>query len=464
MTDTEMSARRAAEFVANLSWDAIPAASRRQAQLTLRDTLGTLLGGIRTDSAKMAASFAEGEGSGGGAPVLVSGRRQGRVLAAFANSVAASALDYDDGYYLGGGGHTGAVVVPALLSACVGHGTSTTVRDFLCAQISAYEVAMRIGHLVNPSSGLEGHHYAGTAASVGAAAGVARLLGLDEQGIEQAIRISWSHTPVAHLQHPMIKESMGWSSATAVAAGLLAETGFHASCGEETRNVYGMPSTPLDSEVARLDPFVTGLGSTFESANTYLKPYAACRRLHAAADALLEMLEEYRIGASDVATVTVYTQAPGHLLSNRRPTSMEHAQYSFPFVLGAIAWHRAAGPEQISKENLPNEHILDFANRVYVEHDPHLDSYWCHSNPSRVAVVTHSGSTFEKQRLKAKGDPGKPMAEAELRNKFLSLVVPALGRGSAETLADLSFVEEGGTVDDVLALMLGSRSAVGSDD
>ncbi len=95
---------RLGQFVAGLQWDAIPDAARTRAALTLRDTLGCILGGSITPAGRIATK-------------VRTGTAVNSTFRAFELAVHASALDFDDGHYRGGAIHPGSVIVPSLIGA-----------------------------------------------------------------------------------------------------------------------------------------------------------------------------------------------------------------------------------------------------------------------------------------------------------------------------------------------------------
>lgn len=431
-----------AKAVSVMRWETVPDGARRQAKLALLDTLGTMLGGVRTDFAVIAAHVARSEGGDGPARICATGVCTSRANAAFANAVAANALDFDDGHYLGGAIHPGAATIAALLATADGREITST--EFLTAQIAAYEVAIRMGYLLWPREPGVRNHTSGTSAAVGAAAGAAKLLGLDSDGIRRAMQIAWGHAPMAFTQFPMVKESLGWAAATGVMAAALSAAGFMG--GPENKPSAAVrarrPPTPFD-EARGSEEFVTSLGVKYETEATYFKQYATCRFTHAAADGFAEILTGRGLTAADVAHVTVGTHRWAVHLTDTEPTAVEYAQYSFPFHLGAVAVDGCAGPDQISERRLHDEGILRVARLVTVEHHDDLDRYFPGHYPARVEVVTHSGRKYSVERVNARGDPELPLSPDSLMAKFESLARPVLGPATAALAAKTWATVEG---------------------
>ena len=246
-----------AEFAESLTWSAIPPPARERAQLALRDTIGTIIGGSTTTAGRVATAAAQH--AGGGTPIVATSARSTAPLAAFATAVNASALDFDDGHYRGGAIHPASVVVSSLLVAL--NDCDADLTEFLTAQVVGYEIGLRAAHLLWPRHELDDYHCTGTAAALGAAAAVAKLRGADGDCIARAVAIAWAHAPMSTFQLPMVKESIGWSAATAMFAADLAAAGFMAMPHRvESAMDATFAPTPFHRPGAMDDPFVASLG------------------------------------------------------------------------------------------------------------------------------------------------------------------------------------------------------------
>ncbi len=418
------------EFVDDLDESRIPAPAMGQVRAAFRDTLGTMLGGVATRSAQIAAEVA---GRDAGATRVVAGGTASACMAAFANGVAASALDYDDGHYQGGAIHPASVIVPTLLATAP---PGATIDDFLVAHVAGAEVAIRASHLLWPQHPADDYHCTGTGGALGAAAAAAKLRGLDADGIGRAIAIAWAHAPMSAFQWPMLKEAIGWSAATATMAVSLAEAGFMGFPDDRRSPAPDVfPPTPFDRDGAMDDPFVATWGTVFEAANTYFKPYAACRYTHAAAGGLATFMQDEGVGADDIAAIEVGTHRSAVFLSDSQPPTLEHAQYSFPFVLAAIAVYGAAGSREMSERNLDNEAIGAVCRRTTVSYAPDLDDLYPAHYPARLVVRGTDGSSAELLCKIAPGDAEAPLDNDRLRAKFVELAEPTLGTDEALALA-----------------------------
>lgn len=431
--------KKMAAWAANLEWEDIPGEIRERAKDALSDTVATMTAGVSTSSANIALTVA-GRTSGD-SPLAGRGKGSSPTMAAFANAVAASALDFDDGHYMAGAIHPGSVIVPAVLAAS---SESTTVRDALTAQIVGYEIGLRAAHRLWPKHDADHYHATGCAGAIGAAAAAAKIAAGNADEIERAVKIGWLHAPMATFGTPMVKESIGWGAATGVMAAELAAAGFM-----QLPDGYTVPKndvlheTPFHEPGADTDPFIGSIGEVYETGNTYFKSFAACRYTHAAGAGFQSLLAEHSITSDQIVRVRVGTHEAATFLDELRPGTIDSAQYSFPFVIATLAISGAVGAKEMDASRLDEPSRLAFAEKVRLEHDADLDQYYPARYPSRVTVETADGKTVSGVYLDAPGDPGTSFGSAELELKWLDLLSPHVGDEAAGILAQLRDVDTG---------------------
>lgn len=153
------------------------------------DTIGVLLAGSVHDSTRIALKVvADGQSSG---PCSVLGTRikLDQFNAAFANGIAAHALDYDDSNYQLFG-HPSVAVIPALLAAS--EQVEVTGGEFIKAYLAGFETAARVGLSVNPYQYRHGWHPTATIGIFAAVAGAGLLLRLSPDEMANALGIAVS--------------------------------------------------------------------------------------------------------------------------------------------------------------------------------------------------------------------------------------------------------------------------------
>ena len=435
-----MATREAAKFIASIDLKDLPKNVVNHAKLCVMDSLGGMLGGLDSRAARISREVAAARGGREEASLFGSSMRVPAPQASFANCIAASALDMDDGHNLGG--HPGAVIVPSALAVAEAQGASG--KGFLEGVIVGYEIAIRaMDNLVARESGGpypfpatgSPYHSTGTGGAYGAAAASARLLNANQEEIVQALGIAAAHSPstrpyqIQVLGHTA-KECIGWGGITGVEAAFLAKHGFTG------------PDTLFDDERARKTSVDT-IGTSFEILNNYFKAYPSCRYTHAALDATIALIKQHSLTADNISRIKVATREHYMALNSLRPVSIEQAQYSFPFVLGAVLAYGHHGPDTMNEERLRDAAILEEAKKISLDHEPSLETErWS----AIVTIETEDGKTYQRHQPIPKGDPKNPMTGDELTSKFMTLSSSLLGQNDAkrvlETVHNLENVKD----------------------
>src|SRR5688572_10599510 len=236
---------------------AISDGARQRASIAVIDTCGVMLAGADEAAARIAQSLAADEGVGECGVVGTSMTTSGG-LAAFANGVAAHALDYDDMCFVSMA-HPSCVLVPAILAA--GEIARANARTLLDAYVVGFEVECRLGVVMNPRHYHQrGWHCTSSIGTLGAAAAVARVLGLDSQATRHALGIAASSAcGLKENMGSMVKPlHAGIAARNGVMAVQLAKRGFTAS----PHAIDGPQGylAAMDSEQSSLDGAVAEIG------------------------------------------------------------------------------------------------------------------------------------------------------------------------------------------------------------
>lgn len=409
------------------SFDKLPSNVVAKAKMCTLDILGGALAANDTKSVNCVRRVVQAISGREESTLIGVGVKSPAPLAAWANSVLANALDIDDGSIGAGGhaGHHGAMVVPASLSLAESKGS--TGRSFIEAVVIGYEVGIRAGYIVSILLGDTG---SGPMGSYGAVAASAKLLGLNEEETANALRIVDAHNPIGSVVIPseiaavtcgkaMTKGKVGWAVLTGVVAALLAREGF-----------TGLGSIYDDPRIDQA--LLSNLGREYEMLKVYHKCYCSCRLTHAALDGLLELMQKYDLDAEDVIKVTVGSSSTVTTLNNYRPHTLEEAQFSIPFVIGAALVDGKVAPEQINERRLGDKAILNQADKVKLEVNPTIDASSLGKLGAIVKIEAKGGRTYVTHVDNPKGNIENPFGDDELREKFRSLSTRVLGEEKTE--------------------------------
>ncbi|MBI4295220.1 MAG: MmgE/PrpD family protein [Chloroflexi bacterium] len=422
-----MNTKDVADFILDTSFDRLPAEVVAKAKLCTLDALGAAIAAHNTKTVSMVRGLVRSSGGKAEATLWGLGLMAPLAGAALVNGTMTSVLDTDDGIMspVGHLGHVGGCVIPAALA--VGEREGATGAEFLEAVVAGYEVATRTGWMLcEPEQ--KKIPLAGTNGAYGAVVAAARLLRLTRDETIHALGICEGYTPVPKMGRiaisgPMTKEAMPWATMTGIMAAELAQRGFS---GPFT--IYDDPKydqSPLDT-----------LDKEYDIMKVYFKPYCACRFTHATLDIILDLMKKQSLAADDVASVTVECSASGSLLASHHPATIEHAEYSFPFVIGAALLEGKVGPEQIKDSRLNDAAILRQAEKVKVVFSEAMQAILPARFGAIVTVETRDGRTFKKQRDYPRWEPEEPFSQKEVEDKFRDWSTTVIDRDSAEEIVE----------------------------
>ena len=169
-------------------------------------------------------------------------------------------------------------------------------------------------------------------------------------------------------------------------------------------------------------------------ARVYFKPYACCRWIHAALDALLDLMDKFTLTADDIRAVEVHTFERALRLSNETdPDSLEGAQYSLPFCLALAARHGADALLPFSATHLHAPEVIALARRVSLFVDDELDALFPGKAGARLCLKTARGPV-EAVVHHPLGDLAHPMGKDRLLAKFSRLASGVISRQNQDRL------------------------------
>src|SRR6476620_3118607 len=273
-----------ARFVADTRWEDIPEQARHEAKRALLNFFAVAIAGCRTEPVELALkSLAEFSG-GKQATIVGRSERIDALSAAFLNAAGANVFDYCD-THLPTVVHPTAPLAPALLA--LAELRRVTGPELLLAFVLGFEIECRVGAAVSPGHYPKGWQVTSTCGVFGAAAGAAKLLGLDSD------RTRWA-LGTASTQSAGLCECLGWP-AKSVSVGnaarnglwsaLLAEKGF-AGPPEPLAGAQGFLA--VMDEPVNWDALTGGLGKDWQVANNSIKPYPAGFVIHPLLDLALD--------------------------------------------------------------------------------------------------------------------------------------------------------------------------------
>ncbi|MBI4191975.1 MAG: MmgE/PrpD family protein [Betaproteobacteria bacterium] len=442
--------RELAKFAAGFTYDQIPARVRSLALDLIVDQLGVEIGCSEMPWAKQVREVYRRNGGTPEATVVRYGERLPASSAALINSTFGHSFEYDDANPLTHG-HLGAELVPSLMA--IGEREHSSGRNFLTALVAAYEVRGRIGWAVSPNM-LErgGPQYSTTCGPFGVATGVGKLLGLDAEGIRNALGVAGTFSGgLMQYDHgggsvKRLFTAIGASSG--IQAAHLAQGGITGPEGilEGARGLLRI--YPSDYQPERL---VADFGKQWMIDHLLFKPYSCCALIHPAIDALKKIITANDLKADGIESIEVgYPKGFYDHAAITSPKDLLGMQFSTSYTLAITVLKGRNTPREYTMEVLVDARIRALASKVRLWEDLGLDKYFEGHMPARVKVRTTSGAVHEELVIDAKGSMGAPFSSDEVDDKFRSQVADVFGAERCEKL--LGVLRNIDTLDDVAKL------------
>lgn len=387
--------------------------------------------------------------------------------AALVNGTAAHALDFDDDFDPAKA-HPTAVLAPALIA--LAEQTRASGEQLLDAYIVGLQMIGRVGQGLNPFHRSRGWHATSTVGTVGAAAGCARLLGLDAEKTAHAISLSTSLAGGFMSQFGTMTKPLhaGIAAEGAVKAALMAAAGITA--GSETLDgktgmrtlMVGPDVEALKAEMEGTDYF--GQKVAFETQDVghpllieqyglKVKCYPNCGSLHRTLDAVLHLVHEHSFAPDDVVDVLV--RLPGLHARNLmydRPTTPMQAKFSLEYSVASALFHGEVTLEHYLPAQINNADVRAMMPLVRKDVVEKRETEF----PTEVVIRLRDGRELRAAVQMQKGTSANPMSADEILAKFRACARSMPPEKAAELEAALVTLE---SLPDVRAMTTLLRTA-----
>ncbi len=299
--------------------------------------------------------------------------------------------------------------------------------DFLLALAVAYEIQCRFSAAV-PVMALGLNHALQLAIS--AAAGSAKLLGLDAARVADAIAASAvDNVSLAGVHAEPVSTWKGISPAItgmrAVYNTMLAARGITGP-----KALFDGPSG-LNRLFDRSIDLHTDDRSLAAVEQTYLKKYCSLIHGQVVIDAVLALRDEHSIDGADVGEVNVevfdgaYHFAGGGDYGDKdHPQTKEQADYNLKYLVAAALLDGQVGPAQLETERVRRTDVQALLARVKVQAASDLTDAYPDRTATRVRVVLRDGRVLRREQSDYEGSPTHPLSWDRVVDKFNWLAEP----------------------------------------
>jgi 2-methylcitrate dehydratase PrpD len=434
-----------ARYVARTSYEDLPAEVKEMAKTCLLDWFGVTLGGTREELSLIVQKLAAEMGGEKQATVIGTGLKTNVLLAALVNGSISHALDFDD-THAGSIAHPSVTVAPAVLA--VAEHKKARGKDLIVAFVLGFEVETRVGMAAGRAHYDKGWHATSTTGRFGAAAGTAKLLGLDQGRLVNALGIAGTQTGgVRQVFGTMSKPfHAGKAAMDGVLAAYLAGMGFTSS-DSIVEGKHGF--LEIFSPEPKAEKLTDGLGRDYTITSVGFKPYASCAGTHTVIDAMrdiraTEKLSADEVGGIDLELGELSLDAAGIV----EPRTALEGKFSVYHCAALALLEGEVGEDRFTDEKVNDPAVAGLRKKVKTRVNPDFKLL-----DSRVAVVTKDGRRIERFVRIPKGQPENKMTPAEMEEKFRGLASGVLSRDNVNRLLEKIYkLEEVSDIGEITAL------------
>jgi 2-methylcitrate dehydratase PrpD len=403
----------------NLSPEVVDATKKE-----ILDLLGVGLGGAAQPGATHVRDLMLDWGGKEESSIFGSRRKVPAPNAAQANATMAHALDFDD-VHEAAVMHPGIAAIPVAVAVAEAQGNKSG-KELITATALGVDMMCRLALATTPGKNPIdlGWHLTSLFGYVGSAATAARVLGLPEEKIVDAIGIGY-HQCAGNGQ--CVKDGAltkrlgpGFAIRGGITAALLARAGVTGSTNS-FEGEWGLYKQYMQRDYSR-DILLDELGKRFEGVQVVIKPYPCCRGVHPAIDAGLELATADKVQSGDIREI-VLTVTSAHLAllctpeeAKKSPRSPVDAQFSIFWGVASAIVGKRVGLDDFTESAIRNPDVLQVTQKMRLEVDDTLSRPG--PDPTRVKVITRDGNVFERVVYTPLGSLDRPMSFEDCARKF----------------------------------------------
>ena len=403
-----------ARFATSLKAQDLPGNVRDTFLLYVLDNVASLLAGcVQPVHRRVQGALAASQGKG--STQAVGGPATSLSFAVMLDALALGDFEFE---HVMAGTHPSSTAFPALLALAARD--DLPGQDLLASMVAAYEIAARIGTASGPE--VEEHrglHNPGLNGTLAAAAGCARLLGLDAAQCDSAMGLAASSSAglmafldggaVTKRLHPARCAQLGMESALMAAAGVDGPRGVLES---EHGFLHAFSPNPRPAVLTER------LGEQWRGLLMIAKLIPA----HARAQAWIEAINRARDRgetwrAGDIVSVTA--QAPASLLPERnleaRPGTLVSAQYSILYCIAVALARDLRNPMQMNEGAVTDADVRRIAGLVRALPGTGTQD-------ESILTIALAGRSLELRFSGHAGIPGSPQFAQGVERKFVAVL------------------------------------------
>lgn len=437
------------QFVSQTRCQALPADVVDATKLRILDLLAAGLVGYRLGSHKLLLPIVAGAGA---ASVWGLGAKFPLRDAVLVNSFLAHSTYLDDGSRYTGG-HPSSVVIPAAIA--LAETEHATGRDLVASVAAGYEIFLRLGRAIYPSTVVRGFQSTAVLGAVASAAASANMLHFAPERAKNAMAIA-CNLGVGLKEALRCSASQPLQVARSCEGGVLAAM-FARQGAEGADSIIENGFMKAFADDAAVAGVLADLGTRFRIFETYIKVHGGCRGNHAPVDVVQDLAKAHAIKPEDIEHIAIRVDSVTFAAEIHEPRNGNQAQFSVAFSAAVALLEGNASIFQYTDEKIADPRVRAMMGRIRVEVDTALDRGYPDKRGAAAEIAVSGGRRYRGSIENARGEPEYPLTRTEIENKFVTLTTDVLGE-RAERVRDMVMELEKLTDIGVLAECLKSDS------
>ncbi len=439
-------AEKLAAFVCRSAYEDLSETAREQLKIRILDSLGCALGALEGEPAQILRRQID-DFEPQGKCTLVGGGTAAPDSAAFYNGALVRYLDFNDAYLAKDETCHPSDNLAAILAGA--EYADRNGRDLMTALAVAYQAQCRLSDVAPVRD--KGFDHT-TQGSYSVAAGVSKILGLDE--IRTANAIGICGTAFNALRVTRTGQLSHWKG--------LAFPNTAACC---TRAVFlAMNGITGPAEVFEGDKgFMDAIAGVFEIdwlredldrvKRTILKRFNAEIHSQSTIQGVLDLKARHKFCAADVERIEIETfDAAFKIIGGGEEgdktnsiATKEQADHSLPYIVAVAILDGDVMPDQYEPGRIQREDVQDLLRRVSVSANPAYSHRFPEEMPCQIRVALRDGRTLVKESRDYPGFVSHPMSWEAASAKFNRLAEPFAAdserKAIANAVADLESIQ-----------------------
>ena len=438
-SDGKDASRKIARHAATLPYEAIPRELIELTKQCVLDTLGVAIGasGIN-DEAKLVHDYVRDLGGKAESTIWGFGGKAPAPWAAFVNGSLGHMLDYDD---VSDGGHVSISTIPPgfALAEKLSAERKVNGKDFLTAIVAGTDIHTRLSLAIDiPDWTMaEGWFATQLFGFISGSATAGRLLGLDEDKMENALGIGYNQMSgsrqmaVGAATHMRAMQA-GFSGQAATAGAEMARRGIIGD-KEFLEGRYGLFKNYVRTGTPDWDAMIGELGTRFPLLRTHgFKVWPACAYTRPTNAATLILRNTHKLKPEDVESITIVGGTGGTqllcepLAKKRRPQVSIDGKYSIPFTTGVMMARGNVTLRDYTEAGLRDPAALAMADKVFYRALPGAKMERGGSSGSigmvAVEIKTRDGRLLSSKPDSVPGGPNNRVGWDVIESKFRDCV------------------------------------------